>query len=54
MLIASRGFPGEIVHAKVLNKHVIILNTLEAVNEIFEKRSANYSDRPRMPMVKEL
>ena len=39
---------------KALNRHIIILNTMEAVYEIFERRSAMYSDRPRMPMVKEL
>lgn len=45
---------GEIVHVKVFDKHIMILNTVEAMNEIFDKRSALYSDRPRLPMLNEL
>ena len=39
---------------KVLDKHVVVLNSLEAVNELFERRSAKYSDRPDFPMLVDL
>lgn len=45
---------GDVLHVKVLGNHVIILESLEAVNDLFEKRSSIYSDRPRMPMLVEL
>ena len=45
---------GDVVHLNMLGKHYIILDSFEAVEELLEKRSATYSDRPRMPMMKEL
>lgn len=33
---------------------MIILNSAKAVSEIFDKRGANYSDRPDMPMIVDL
>ncbi|KAF5327252.1 hypothetical protein D9619_004581 [Psilocybe cf. subviscida] len=45
---------GNIFSFEVLGQRVIILNSLEVAQELLEKRSANYSDRPRMPMLLEL
>ena len=45
---------GDVIHANVLGTHYIILNSLEAVEDLLEKRSAIYSDRPRLPMMNEL
>lgn len=45
---------GDVVHVEVLGNHLIFLNTLQATADLFEKRSFIYSDRPRMPMLKEL
>ncbi|TDL20319.1 hypothetical protein BD410DRAFT_725961 [Rickenella mellea] len=45
---------GDVVHVEVLGKHILILNSLETAVELCEKRSHIYSDRPRMPMLKEL
>jgi cytochrome P450 len=45
---------GDVVHAKALDKHIIVLNTLEATNDLLEKRSSKYSSRSRLPMVNEL
>lgn len=42
---------GPIVHLRALNKHVVVLNTLEAMTELFERRGAIYSDRPRFRML---
>lgn len=33
-----------------MGQHVIILNSLKAVTDLFEKRSHIYSDRPILPM----
>ncbi len=48
------AFIGDIMHIDVLGDHIIILDSLEAITELLEKRSSIYSDRPRMPMLKEL
>ena len=42
---------GDVIHVKILEKHYIILNSFEVVEELMEKRSAIYSDRLRLPMV---
>ncbi|KAF8174079.1 cytochrome P450 [Pholiota molesta] len=41
---------GNILYLRVSKKPVIILNSLEDANELFEKRSHNYSSRPVTPM----
>ncbi|KAI0334579.1 cytochrome P450 [Cubamyces sp. BRFM 1775] len=41
---------GEIMHMTLLGQSVIVLGTYEATIELLEKRSANYSDRPRSVM----
>ncbi|KDR68694.1 hypothetical protein GALMADRAFT_78276 [Galerina marginata CBS 339.88] len=45
---------GEIVHLNVFGHTTIILNSSKAATELLEKRSFNYSDRPRMVMANEL
>nr|BED43001.1 cytochrome P450 monooxygenase [Trametes versicolor] len=45
---------GEVVYYKVLGTRIIMLNTIEAAAELLDKRSANYSDRPRMVMQNEM
>ena len=46
--------PGDVVHLEIFGKHMIILNTFEAAQDLMEKRSAIYSDRPRFVMLAEL
>ncbi|KAI0295664.1 cytochrome P450 [Multifurca ochricompacta] len=41
-------YNSDIVHAKALGTHVIVLNSAKAVHELFEKRSSIYSDSIRM------
>jgi hypothetical protein len=41
---------GELVYFSVLGQQVIILNSLKVVNDLFDKRSHMYSDRPLLPM----
>lgn len=45
---------GDIIYIRVLGNPIIVLNSAEAVNDLFEKRSANYSSRPVRVMVNEL
>ncbi|PPQ95248.1 hypothetical protein CVT26_014939 [Gymnopilus dilepis] len=44
----------DILELNILGKSIVVLDTIEAVNELLDKRSAIYSNRPRMPMVTEL
>lgn len=39
---------GDVFSFNVFGKTTIVLSSLEAVTELLEKRSSNYSDRPRM------
>ncbi|KZT71079.1 cytochrome P450 [Daedalea quercina L-15889] len=45
---------GEVVYASLLGRSFIILNSPDAINELLEKRSANYSDRPVQMLAGEL
>ncbi|KZV94637.1 cytochrome P450, partial [Exidia glandulosa HHB12029] len=45
---------GPISHFRILTKHFIILNTLEAAVELLDKRSAIYSNRPAFTMMGDL
>ncbi len=40
------------MHLRILHRDMIILNTAEAAIDLFDKRSANYSDRPGFPILK--
>ncbi|KAF7372911.1 Cytochrome P450 [Mycena sanguinolenta] len=50
----SKQFKSDIIHLNVAGTSIVVLSSIEAVKELFEKRSALYSGRPRMPMVVEL
>ncbi|KAH7907412.1 cytochrome P450, partial [Hygrophoropsis aurantiaca] len=45
---------GDVVYAEALGNGILILNTLESVTDLLEKRSSIYSDRPTLTMVGEL
>ena len=45
---------GDIVHLCIAGTHIVVLNTFDAVNDLLERRSTTYSDRPRMVMLKEV
>ena len=47
-------FSGDIIHLNVFGQHFVILNSLEGVSDLFEKRSTNYSDRKQATMMLEL
>ena len=42
------------IHLNVVGQHYIILNSLEVVNNLLEKRSSNNSDRKQATMMMEL
>ena len=42
---------GDIFHFRIYSQHTIILNSVEDVRELFEKRAGLYSDRPKDAMV---
>ncbi|KAJ3916252.1 hypothetical protein F5877DRAFT_69207 [Lentinula edodes] len=50
----SREYGSDVVYAKIFNTSMVILNSEEAINDLFVKRSTIYSDRPRHIMVNEL
>lgn len=39
---------GDVFSLQVLGNNVVVVNSEKAANELFEKRSAIYSDRARM------
>ncbi|KAF5354017.1 hypothetical protein D9756_007058 [Leucocoprinus leucothites] len=45
---------GDMVYFKVLGQPFIILGGTQRTYDLFERRSSNYSDRNRMPMLREL
>ncbi|KZV77325.1 cytochrome P450 [Peniophora sp. CONT] len=50
----SRELGSDIIHLQVFGFHLIVCNSKEVADDLFEKKSAIYSDRPRMPMLCEL
>jgi hypothetical protein len=45
---------GPIVHVQALGKHIIVLNTLEVITDLLDRRRKIYSDRPVFQMAGEL
>jgi len=45
---------GDMVFFKLLGQPFLLLGSAERAYDIFEKRSSNYSDRPRLPMLNEV
>lgn len=43
-------YVGDVSSLSVLGQRLIILNSLDAIEELFQKRSAIYSDRPQRPL----
>lgn len=44
---------GDVVHAEAFGRHIIILNSVRAAQELLDARSNIYSDRPHIPMIHE-
>ncbi|KAJ7761534.1 hypothetical protein DFH07DRAFT_739985 [Mycena maculata] len=41
----------KLVYARVLGKHIIIVNSHKTASDLFDKRSHIYSDRPVVPIL---
>ncbi|KAJ7247328.1 cytochrome P450 [Mycena rebaudengoi] len=50
----SKQYNSDIIHLDVAGSSIIVLNSVEAANDLLLKRSAIYSGRARMPMINEL
>jgi len=40
----------DVIHLQVLGKHMICLNSVQAANDLLDKRGQNYCDRPRFTL----
>ncbi|GJE91216.1 cytochrome P450 [Phanerochaete sordida] len=45
---------GPIYYMRVINRHFVVINDLDMARTLFEKRSATYSHRPRLPMAQDV
>ncbi|EEB93789.1 hypothetical protein MPER_07513, partial [Moniliophthora perniciosa FA553] len=45
---------GDLVFLSALGKTILVVNSYETANELFEKRGNNYSDRNELPMINDL
>lgn len=52
--ISIRFQPGDMVFVKVLGQPILVLNSLKRTSDLFEKRSANFSDRINQTMLVDL
>ncbi|KAI0293502.1 CyP450 monooxygenase [Multifurca ochricompacta] len=50
----SRELNSDIIHLQVFGFHLIVCNSKGVADDLLDKRSSIYSDRPRMPMMVEL
>ena len=54
VLMGFHVYIGDIIYVNILGQEMIILNSSKAAVELFDKRSANYSDRPVAMMAGEI
>ncbi|KAJ6508710.1 cytochrome P450 [Mycena sanguinolenta] len=47
----GRQYGSDLVHASALGHHIVIVNSVKAAVELFEKRSHLYADRPVVAMI---
>ncbi|KAF7346386.1 O-methylsterigmatocystin oxidoreductase [Mycena sanguinolenta] len=47
----GRQYSSDVVHASALGQHVVVVNSIKAAVELFEKRAYIYSDRPVITMI---
>ena len=48
--VADLESVGDIFYLEILGRKIVVVNNYEMANELLDKRSAIYSDRPRLPM----
>ncbi|TFK53785.1 cytochrome P450 [Heliocybe sulcata] len=42
---------GDLIHFTAFGQHIIVINSAKVANDLFERRSNIYSDKPHVPMV---
>ncbi|KAN0133387.1 Cytochrome P450 [Lactarius tabidus] len=50
----SRELNSDIIHLQVFGFHLVVCNSKGVADDLLDKRSSIYSDRPRLPMIVEL
>ncbi|KAF4567124.1 hypothetical protein EYR36_010741 [Pleurotus pulmonarius] len=50
----AKHYDSDIIHLNIAGSSLIVIDTAEAANELFDKRSSIYSSRPRFIMLNEL
>ncbi|KIK70125.1 hypothetical protein GYMLUDRAFT_543127 [Collybiopsis luxurians FD-317 M1] len=50
----SRRYDSDIIHLSAFRTSIVVLSSTKAVNDLLEKRSSKFSDRPRTVMLGEL
>lgn len=48
------AWQGDVIHVSALGQHMIVLNSLEAITDVMQKRAHSISGRPYLPMLGEL
>lgn len=48
------GHAGDVVYFEIFRTPAIVLNSFEAARDLLDKRSAIYSDRPRLVLLMEM
>lgn len=51
--ISLLRYKGDLVYARLFHKPAIVINSLRVAQDLLEKRSANYSDRPYFHLLEE-
>ncbi len=46
--------PGDVVYARIFRRPVLVLGSLRAAQDLLERKSGNFSDRPRLILLSEL
>ncbi|KAF4609438.1 hypothetical protein D9613_012939 [Agrocybe pediades] len=50
----SKELGSDIIYVRAAGNAIVVLNSLEVIDDLLEKRSSKFSSRPRLPMVNEL
>ncbi|KIY69044.1 cytochrome P450 [Cylindrobasidium torrendii FP15055 ss-10] len=50
----GKQYKSDILHMEIFGINIVVLNSLEAVNDLLDRRSAHYSGRAHLPMVMDL
>ena len=45
------AFQGDVICFRVFNQVIVVLSSLSAIKDLFEKRAEFYSDRPTLPVL---